>query len=234
MPEATMKPRQFVLSRDSGLRNCAYTVIPVRDNRLLDLPYHVHRIQESFALLSLSGPVQTNSNPSLISARSSSQSSSPSTLTPRNARGLEDCGELIAASCIKSILSSDFKDGLLTVCIGSGKEDTSSFESDVLYYEMPPDFLTASKMDVVVDLQRYSRMTDPRIKASSWPAERQKLETARHPTATETIIYRTLDTSKPNESVINSVPQIDGGVDTSFESLHRDEVMSLTEGIFTH
>ena len=233
MPEATMKPRQFVVSRDSGLRNCAYTVIPVRDNRLLDLPYHVHRIQESFALLSLTGPVQTNNNPSLISARSSSQSSSPSS-PRRNAKGLYDCGEHIAASCMKSILASDFKDGLLTVCIGSGKEDTSGFESDVLYYEMPSDFLSASKMDVVVDLQRYSRITDPRIKASSWPAERQKLETARHPTATETIIYRTLDTSKPNESVINSVPQIDGSVGTSFESLHRDDVMQLTEGKLTH
>jgi branched-subunit amino acid aminotransferase/4-amino-4-deoxychorismate lyase len=97
---------------------------------------------------------------------------------------------------LSSILEQDngSDEGLLTLCWGYREDSTYNFlRTDVLgsfFYPQPSGTLQSSmKKDMVVDLQRYQRQTDPRIKAASWPAERAHLEGKRPKGAIETLIY---------------------------------------------
>jgi branched-subunit amino acid aminotransferase/4-amino-4-deoxychorismate lyase len=191
-----MKPRAFVVSKDAAYSSCAYTVIPVIDKQLLDLPYHIRRVKQSFALLN------------------------------GDTDSFKYCDDLLAETCLKSVLSSDAKDGLLTICVGlqkSSENDQSNnidaFTADSLFYEMPSSFLSVSSDTLIVDLQQYTRGTDPRIKGGSWPTERYPLENKRHKEASETIMYSiSQSTSSVIESSVDNVKKL------------NDVTMLLTEG----
>ena len=195
-----MKPRAFVVDRNAVFNSCVYTVIPVIDNRLLDLPYHIRRVKQSFLLLN------------------------------GNDENFKFCDDLIAESCLKAITSNDSSDGLLTICIGLKKlldkndsHDSISMGADSLYYEMHSTFLSDSPRTLIVDLQQHTRGTDPRIKASSWPTERSKLENNRLQQAGETIMF-----SVPQSIVSTS---IDLGEEHNRSGLFSgDDKLLLTEG----
>lgn len=200
------------MSKNAELRNCVYTVIPVIDRQLLDLPYHIHRLKKS---LSLSSDYEYNHG---------------------------NADNLIAQSCLRSIDSTHTKDGLLTICIGlKDIRDTdcsiksASLIADSLLYEMPSTFLFSKQNDLIVDLQEYKRETDPRIKGASWPEERRKLEISRHHGATETIIFI------PREAIfLKSPSEILGyhDVQKSYSDdrneFNVDFRMQLTEGYFSN
>lgn len=179
-----MKPRDFVINKNIQYRNCVYTVIPVLDNQLLDLPYHTHRLKQSLSLYN----VNDNTKKELISYNN----------------------DFIADSCLKSFYNNNTDknnnntdnndlNGLLTICIGLKPDSSFSnyeyIESDSFFYPMNSDFLLNSnekihEKSVIVDLQLYDRKPNPLIKASNWPVERKDLECSRIKSASETLIYR--------------------------------------------
>ena len=175
-----MNPRSFVIQRNLELQNCVYTVIPVMNHQLLNLPYHVRRLYDSSQLL----------NPPLSAALESCSSGT-------NSKRMSSIQLLLSREL--SSLPQNFNDGgdgLLTLCWGHSRGPTSTYETssngvlDTFVYPQPPGaFSSAVGKGVVVDLQRYRRQTDPRIKAASWPSERVHLEGNRPKHATETLIY---------------------------------------------
>jgi hypothetical protein len=166
-----MRPRDFVVKKDALLQNCVYSVIPVVNNRFLDLPYHLNRLHRSFSLF--------EENDSYFDT--------------------EIFNQLVADSCLKSMSSTEASNGLLTVCIGSdvsvknGILSSSSIPkmaADSLFFKMPEDFLFAEKNDLIVDLHEDIRSRDRRIKASCWPLERTNIENNRPKQVIETVLYK--------------------------------------------
>ena len=225
-----MKPREFVVRNNADLRNCVYTVIPVIDRKLLDLPYHIHRLKQSFSLL-LDSEHNLNSNFDSLHA-----------LTVEKIVAIDDAyfsaDDLIARSCLESSKSTSAKDGLLTICVGlkdiqrsTDSIDQTSLEVNSFLYEMPSNFLSISPEKLTVDLQEYRRATDPRIKGAGWPHERSKLEISRHHEATETIIFSQTEPS-PSESFGNHNDQ-DGNnrSNRNNDDISKDHFkLQLTEG----
>jgi branched-subunit amino acid aminotransferase/4-amino-4-deoxychorismate lyase len=159
----TMKPREFVVRNDLNLRNCVYTVAPVMNGRIMDLPYHMKRLEYNQRL----------------------KCDMASLLLPPLVYGL----------ILKAILSvfrssSGTRDGLLTICLGQNNENLE-WEADALLFPQSSDFLFHSaNQKLVVDVQNYQRIGDPRIKACSWPQERKPLEAQRLSQAAETILCK--------------------------------------------
>ena len=226
-----MKPREFVVRSNAELRNCVYTVIPVIDRRLLDLPYHIHRLKQSFSLL-------LDSDDSLHTL------SLEKIFSVDNARYSAD--DLITRSCLRSSKSTSAKDGLLTICIGlkdtqsdSDSPDKTSLEVNSFLYEMPNTFLSISPENLTVDLQEYRRVTDPRIKDAGWPKERSKLENSRYHGASETIIFIPRESSRAKCQTNDRDARNDNDQDVNNESnrdnddiVNGDSKFRLTEGKF--
>ena len=224
-----MKPREFVIRSNAELRNCVYTVIPVIDRRLLDLPYHIHRLKQSFSLL-------------LDSDDSLDALNLEKILSVDDARYSAD--DLITRSCLRSSKSTSAKDGLLTICIGlkgtqsdSDSPDKTSLEVNSFLYEMPSTFLSISPENLTVDLQEYRRVTDPRIKGAGWPDERSKLENSRYHGASETIIFIPRESSRGKCQTESTRNYNDQDIDKKSNRDNDDVVndhfkFQLTEGKF--
>ena len=197
------------MKNDAILQNCVYSVIPVVNNRFLDLPYHLDRLQGSFSLF------EEN----------------------RTTVKKEYFNQLVADSCLKSIASTDASNGLLTICIGSdmsigngilSSSGVSKLAADSLFYKMPEDFLFAERNDLIVNLQKDTRSRDRRIKASCWPLERTNIENNRPTHVIETVMYKAQDDapfdSSPYEEMNNQVKEA-GGVNHELRNS-----LQLTEG----
>lgn len=208
-----MRPRDFVVKNDALMQNCVYSVIPVVNNRFLDLPYHLDRLHRSFSLF--------EENHSYDDTQIFNQ--------------------LVADSCLKSISSSDASNGLLTICIGSdmsgrngilSSSGISKLAADSMFFKMPDDFLFVEKSDLIVDLHEDTRNRDRRIKASCWPLERTNIENTRPTNVIETLLYKApntavVDTSTSAE-IINEVSAA-SGVDDELPN-----ILQLTEGRTRH
>ena len=205
-----MRPRDFVVKNDALMQNCVYSVIPVVNNRFLDLPYHLDRLHRSFSLF--------EENHSHVDTQLFNQ--------------------LVADSCLKSVSSSDASNGLLTICIGSdmsgqdGILSSSGLAADSLFFKMPDDFLFVAKNDLIVDLHEDTRNRDRRIKASCWPLERTNIEKTRPTNVIETLLYKApnnaiVDTFTSTE-IINEVNSVSGVGDG------LPSILQLTEGRTRH
>ena len=189
-----MNPRSFVIQKNLEWQSCVYTVMPVVNNRLLDLPFHVQRLHDSYQLLRTT----RNEDTRMVSDKGLS--------TSIKSQLLNELGHL------QHRLYEDERtrhDGLLTMCCGTSssssvQESTSSkskgtssspcCELALSFHPQDIDFMYKSVASgIAVDLQRYERPTDPRIKISSWPTDRMQLEERRWKGATETLIYQQID-----------------------------------------
>jgi hypothetical protein len=226
-----MKPRDFVINSNNRLHSCSYTVIPVINNQILDLPYHIKRLKQGLEL---------GSREDLGEGSGSVLGERLDLLDNQIDRSREE----IASACWKSLKYDNVSNGLLTVCVGLKKLDTHpnlspnlnpkpdpsyqvAVEADSHFYPMNKTFLFSSSPNpspnttpieaaLVVDLQCYTRL-DPRVKASSWPIGRAHLEAKRLKEASETIMY---SIANPNLNPDRSLRE-DGLVDGR---------MYLTEG----
>lgn len=166
-----MSPRDFVIGKDASLRGCVYTVIPVINYRLLDLPFHLRRLYESNAIFNRDA----------------------------NYLGQQSLNDVIADSCFQKLTPTTPANGLLTICIGSGNPDDpncfseydeSTFRAHSLFYQAQENFLFSTRDDIIVDLQEDPRKRDPLVKAGCWPLERVPMESRRSRGVTETLMFR--------------------------------------------
>lgn len=188
-----MKPRDFVISQNSGSRNCVYTVIPVINDKILDLPFHMQRLQQSFPGIGIKERDEV-SDIIADSCLKSFQNVDVSNGLLTVCLGLKSLNHNTEVNDKKN----NHKDDKTSSYQGdiSNYNDSSMFESDSLLYPMNADFLSINSLKLIVDVKEYTRM-NPRIKASSWPLERLPLETENTP-ASETIMYRCFDRSDIN------------------------------------
>ena len=210
-----MRPRDFVVKNDALLQNCVYSVIPVVNNRFLDLPYHLNRLHRSFSLF--------EENDTHFDA--------------------EIFYQLVADSCLKSMSSTEANNGLLTVCIGSDMSVKNGILSssaiprmaaDSLFFKMPDDFLFAEKNDLIVDLHEDSRSRDRRIKASCWPLERSNIEINRPKHVIETVLYKAHNSAifePKTTATAEKTNQVETGNGVDNELLNN---LQLTEGRRRH
>ena len=204
-----MRPRDFVVKHDALLQNCVYSVIPVVNNRFLDLPYHLDRLHRSFSLFDKN---DTHFDTEIFN-------------------------QLVADSCLKSISSTEASNGLLTVCIGSdlsvnngilSSSSISTMAADSLFFKMPDHFLFAEKNDLIVDLHEDTRSRDRRIKASCWPLERTNIENNRPKHVIETVLYKAQNNAifkSPTASDRTNQVKSSSGVDNELPNN-----LQLTEG----
>jgi hypothetical protein len=167
-----MKPRDFVIANNIRFSHCVYTVIPVIDGQLLDLPYHLQRLRHSLCAVD---PDTECLNPLFFN-------------------------DFIADSCLKSTASYRWNsDGLLTICVGSksdiGDEDYHKIErercgADSYLHGMRNSFLFESRSDLRVDLQEDMRTRDLTVKSAAWPIERLRMEAKRPQGVAETVMYK--------------------------------------------
>jgi branched-subunit amino acid aminotransferase/4-amino-4-deoxychorismate lyase len=157
---AQLKPRDFVVNCNQNLRACVYTVIPISQRRLLDAPYHFHRLKESYSLLS-------DCEAKSLSAK---------------------VDEVVLHSIISSLVnfSSDINNAVMTVCLGN--DNKHDIVASSLCTALPP--YTHQDGGVTVDMHLYSRITDPLVKAASWPEERVPIEKLKCKQAVESIICK--------------------------------------------
>jgi hypothetical protein len=198
-----MKPRDFVIANNIRFSHCVYTVIPVIDGQLLDLPYHLQRLRHSFCAVD---PDTECLNPLFFN-------------------------DFIADSCLKSTSLNRWNsdtDGLLTICVGSdsdiGDENYHKIERERCGVEsylssMQKSFLFESRSDLRVDLQEDIRvsMRDLTVKSASWPIERLRMEAKRPQGVAETVMYKSEPKSVESNDVVNQV-------------LGKPSKKSLTEG----
>ena len=165
-----MNPRDFVIGKDATLRGCVYTVIPVINHRLLDLPFHLRRLYESNAIFN----------------------------RDTEHLGQQSFNDLIADSCSREIKPTTPANGLLTICVGSGNSDNtncfseygSTFRAHSLFYQAQDNFLFSTRDDLTVDLQEDCRKRSSLVKAGCWPLERVPMESRRSRGVTETLMFR--------------------------------------------
>ena len=186
-----MNPRSFVVQKNLEWKSCVYTVMPVVNNRLLDLPFHVQRLRDSYQLLRTTNDEDAR----MVSDKDLG--------TSIKSQVLHELGNLHHRLCDDELTRHD---GLLTMCCGSSSSSvrvstTSNStppycELGLSFYPQDIGFMYKSvETGIAVDLQRYERPTDPRIKISSWPTDRMQLEERRLKGATETLIYKQTDTA---------------------------------------
>jgi hypothetical protein len=184
-----MKPRDFVISRDSGLKQCVYTVIPVINDRILDLPFHMQRLEQCFPQTGIQGRHEIRDLVADSCLKSFQNGDISNGL-------LTVCLGLKGFNDVTTVKDSDIEDKSSQNNVNN---DSHMFESDSLLYPMGADFLSINPSKLVVDIKEYTRQK-PRMKASSWPLERVPLEIRNTP-AIETIMYRK---SERSETVLGS------------------------------
>jgi hypothetical protein len=196
-----MKPRDFVIANNIRFSNCVYTVIPVIDGQLLDLPYHLQRLRHSLCA--------ADPDPDCLDSLF--------------------FNDFIADSCLKSMASyrwNDAADGLLTICVGSksdnGDDSYHKIEkdrcgADSYLYGMQKSYLFESRSDLRIDLQEDMRVRDLTIKSASWPIERLHMEAKRPQGVAETVMYK-------------SEPRSIGSKDALSQVLGKPYTKTLTEG----
>lgn len=205
-----MNPREFVIGKDATLRSCVYTVIPVINHRLLDLPFHLRRLYESNAIFN------------------------------KDAKhlGQRDFNDMIADSCLRKLGPTAPADGLLTICVGSDNSGDpnyiseygqSSFGADALLYEVKENFFFTARDDVIIDLQEDPRSRDCTIKASCWPLERVHIESRRPRGVTETLLFKydQSDGSFYSEQVDDRAQDLSGGRSVRRKLLSEGEINLL-------
>lgn len=184
-----MRPRDFVISNNIRFSHCVYTVIPVIDGQLLDLPFHLQRLCHSACAVHADTDCL---NPLFFN-------------------------DLIADSCLKSFASYRWNratDGLLTICVGSdsdvGDENYYQIErdrcrADSYLYGMEKSFLFESRSDLKVDLQEDMRLRDLTIKSASWPTDRLRMESLRPQGVAETVMFKSEPKSLKSEGAFSQV-----------------------------
>ena len=159
-----MNPRTFVSGfYETHGRAGAYTVVPVLNSRVLDLPFHVERCATSAMMLSglprLSGGVDRSA-------------------------GFESAlrRKLVAEGLLEGIES-----GLLTICaVVKGEAD---WEVQTLVTRTPTREEMASPAEAgFVDVTRALQRTMPLAKATSWTVDRVAVEKMRLKGAAETLL----------------------------------------------
>ena len=170
----TQTPRSFVTHQHRLLHSGVYTVVPVVGYRLLDLPFHVHRLHESFAVLEAQQG-RCGDGVDLASVTSDFVAMLGGLAEERARDGARGA------------------DALLTVCYGRpvDPDNDSAAPMRSFWYATMGSPFTSVGDGLTVDLQPYERRTDPRVKPCSWPAERAPLEAmrTRHGGA-ETLIFK--------------------------------------------
>ena len=203
-----MNPRTFVISNNIKFSHCVYTVIPVIDRQLLDLPYHLRRLRQSFFA---ADPGSNSLDPLIFN-------------------------DFIAEACLKSITSNPSTDGLLTICVGSKSDVDDEIRhrhgrarccADSYLHTMQNSFLFESKSDLKVDLQEDVRERDLTIKSASWPTERTRMESRRPLGVAETIMYKTDPSSELKSS---SSEGIFNQIDFNIVVDGKPSTMMLSEG----
>ena len=195
-------PRSFVAQQHQLMHSAVYTVVPVVGHRLLDLPFHVHRLHESFSLLE-------------------SQHGRHGGVDAASVRSdfLAMLGGLAEEHARDGALAPD---ALLTVCYGRPVVDGDAAATMGRLWYATAGSLFASVGNsgpsaLNVDLQPYERQTDPRVKPCSWPAERAPLEETRSrhggAAAAETLIYTVADgeRARVTEGLTSNLFVLDAG-----------------------
>lgn len=159
---APLTPRQFLESENRGV----YTVIPVIDGLLLDLPFHLHRLINSFCILHTAEKYVFDIKSSTINLLEEMQRAS--------------------LTCEKF--------GVLTVLmLGNQTENQVVFKA--MFSNMPEEVYVPKSFDiseqssVKVDVQFYERKF-PGAKDSFWPIHRKEIEAHRYHDASETLLCR--------------------------------------------
>ena len=219
-----MNPRSFVVQKNLEWQSCVYTVMPVVNNRLLDLPFHVQRLHDSYQLLrtGYDEDVRMVSDKGLV--------------TSIKSQVLTELHSLQHRLCEDDITRHD---GLLTMCCGSssssvrdstmskssGTSSSPCCELALSYYPQDIDFMYKFvETGIAVDLQRYERPTDPRIKISSWPTDRVQLEERRLKGAAETLIY------KQTDSVTTPTMHIHEGLTSNVFVVENSRLVTTEDG----
>lgn len=213
----TMKPRDFVISRDCAFKNCVYTVIPVINDRILDLPFHLQRLEQSFPYIGTKERYEIRDlvADSCLKQFQNDDISNGLLTICLGLKGLTDETEISDnKNSDRKNKSRRYQDKISRI------NDSDMFESDSLLYPMSADFLSLNLSKLIVDIKEYTRR-NPKMKASSWPLERVPLEIRGTP-AIETIMYRK---SKRLDTVLGSN---DSSTDKS--SIDRSEIY-FTEGL---
>jgi branched-subunit amino acid aminotransferase/4-amino-4-deoxychorismate lyase len=162
-----MLPREFVALQSASYANPGvYTVVPILDKGILDLPFHIQRLHHSFQ----------RSNPELSELLR-----------------LDDVDSMVRRSLQSTLEGRAVGAGSITICMGM--RDSSPDVDSSLYVKSPAavDEVTrptgAEPCEYLVSFAPFER-SPVDSKYTQWVEERKSIERLRPASAKETILYR--------------------------------------------